>query len=110
MNPTSQAAPLICNMDVFTPAERESHIQTATHLFRTVQHVQDVERGYEFIFSTESAPLSKLAEFISKEKLCCPFLEFTLKIFPNYENTSLFLMGPEGTREFLREEFSEAFA
>lgn len=110
MNSYSQEIPLACNMNVFTPAERETHIQTIGQLFRTVQHVQDEEHGYEFIFSYKSATLIQLAEFIAKERLCCPFLEFTLKIFPNYENTSLLLTGPKGIKEFLREEFSEAFA
>jgi hypothetical protein len=109
MNSHSQALPLVCHMDVFSPAERENHIQTATQLFQTVQRIQDEERGYEFIFPGESATLIQLAEFISKERLCCQFLEFTLKIVPNYETTSLLLTGPEGTREFLRAEFSEAF-
>jgi len=109
MNLNPQPTPLACNMNVFTPAERENHIQTIGQLFRTMQPVQDAEDGYEFIFSGESAILIQLAEFISKERLCCPFLEFTLKTYPNYENISLLLTGPEGTQEFLREEFSEAF-
>ena len=109
MNSTNQHIPVACNMNVFTPPEHESHIQTATELFQTVQHIQDIAQGYEFIFPSESATLVKLAEFISKEKLCCPFLEFTLKLIPNYVTTSLLLTGPEGTQEFLREEFSEAF-
>ena len=109
MNSNHQTTPIACNMNVFTPAERESHIQTATQLFQTVQRIVDVERGYEFIFSSESATIVKLAEFISKEKLCCPFLEFTLKMVPNYETASLLLTGPEGIPEFLREEFSETF-
>ena len=110
MDVDMNSVPLACNMNVFTPVERESHIQTATQLFQTVQRVHDTEQGYEFIFQTESATIVKLAEFISKEQLCCPFLEFTLKFIPNYETTSLLLTGPEGTQEFLRAEFKEAFA
>jgi len=109
MNSNPQAVPLVCNMNEFTLVERVKHIQTATQLFQTVQHIQDAERGYEFIFPGETTTLIKVAEFIAKEKLCCPFLEFTLKMIPNYETTSLLLTGPEGTQEFLREEFSEAF-
>src|SRR5215510_15024650 len=106
MKSNSQTIPLACNMSVFTPAEREHHIQTITQLFRTVQQIHDLEQGYEFIFPSESATLIQLAEFISKERLCCPFLEFTIKIIPNYETTYLLLTGPEGTQEFLRLEFS----
>ena len=109
MNSTNQNIPIACNMNVFTPLERESHIQTATQLFQSVQQIHEIEQGYEFIFPGESTTLIKLAEFISKERLCCPFLEFNIQLTPNYGTTSLLLTGPEGTQDFLREEFSEAF-
>jgi len=107
----NQSAPLACNMNVFTPAERELHIQTTIQLFQTVQDIHEAESGFEFIFPNpnESEVITKLAEFISNERLCCPFLEFTLKIASNNEPISLLLTGPEGTREFLRAEFREAF-
>ena len=102
--------PLVCNMNVFTPAERENHIRTTMRLYQAVQAIHEAENGYEFIFPNDSGTITRLAEFIVNEMLCCPFLEFTLKIASNNEPTSLLLTGPEGTREFLREEFSEAFA
>ena len=101
--------PLVCNMNVFTPAGRESHIQNTLQLYQTVQAIHEVENGYEFIFPN-GTELTKLAEFISNERLCCPFLEFALKIEPNEKHIVLTLTGPVGTQEFLREEFSEAFA
>lgn len=102
-------APLVCNMDVFAPAERESHIQNTLQLYQTVQDIREAEHGYEFLFPY-ATDLAKLTEFISNEKLCCPFLEFTLRIEPNEKSVSLTLTGPEGTQEFLRNEFQEAFA
>src|SRR5687768_16105193 len=101
--------PLVCNMDVFTPAERENHIQTTTQLFQSVQTVHEVENGFEFSFPNFDAAenLTQLAEFIFNERRCCPFLEFTLKITPNGAPISLLLTGPEGTQEFLRAEFTE---
>lgn len=102
-------ASLVCNMDVFTPAERESHIQNTLQLYQTVQDIREAEHGYEFLFPY-ATDLAKLTEFISNEKLCCPFLEFTLRIELNEMPVSLTLTGPEGTQEFLRNEFQEAFA
>jgi hypothetical protein len=101
--------PLVCDMNVFTPAEREGHILTTLQLYQTVQEIRAAENGYEFLFPN-TTELAKLTEFISKEKMCCPFLEFTLRIEPNKKPVSLTITGPEGTQEFLREEFSEAFA
>jgi hypothetical protein len=102
--------PLACNMDVFTPAQRESHIQTTTDLIQAVQGVQEVENGYEFKFPNESGYITKIAEFISNERLCCPFLRLTLNIVSNSEPISLSLDGPIGTQEFLRAEFNGVFS
>lgn len=102
--------PLFCNMDIFTPAEREGHIRNTTRLYRSVQDVREAKHGYEFIFPNESKVITDLAEFISSERLCCPFLEFTLKVSPNEKPISLQLSGPEGTREFLQAEFHEVFS
>jgi hypothetical protein len=42
------ASPLVCNMDVLTPQQRASHIQTTTELIQAVRGVQEVENGYGF--------------------------------------------------------------
>ena len=101
--------PLACNMNVFTPAQREQHIQTTRQLIQEVQNIQSVEHGYQFNFPNETEFISKIAEFISNERLCCPFLVFNLTVSTMHEPVSLTLSGPAGTQQFLREEFSGAF-
>src|ERR1700752_2666994 len=112
MKTEAQDTPIVCDMNVFTPLERENHIRTTTQLFQTVQNIREIENGYEFIFPNAdgSEIFTQFAEFIYNERRCCPFLEFSLKIAPKDKPISLLLTGPEGTREFLREEFSEAFS
>ena len=108
MKTSVQHTPLICNMDVFTPGERENHIRTTTQLFQSVQAIHEAENGLEFVFpnSGKQEVLIQLAEFIFNERRCCPFLEFRLRITPDMP-ISLLLTGPEGTQEFLRAEFTE---
>ena len=101
--------PLACDMNVFTPVQRDHHIQNTVHLIQELQSVQDLDHGYEFFFPKESETISRIAEFIANERLCCPFLEFNLNIGPSREFISLSLSGPAGTREFLRVEFDGAF-
>jgi hypothetical protein len=112
MKSETQVIPIVCNMDVFTVDEREDHIRTTAQLFHRVQDLREAENGYEFTFpnSNVAENIVQLAEFISNERRCCPFLEFTLKIASNDKLISLLLTGPEGTQEFLREEFHEAFS
>ena len=100
--------PLACNMSVFTPAQRESHIRKTTELLRAVQSVQGVENGYELRFPNETEFITQIAEFISNERLCCPFLNFTLNVASDKEPVSFTLTGPIGTQEFLRAEFGGA--
>ena len=110
MNCNYPQIPLACDMTVFTPQERELHIQATQALLQSLQNIHEVENGYEFSFPNETEIITRLAEFISKERLCCPFLDFVLKVPPGNEPITLLLTGPEGTQEFLRAEFSEAFA
>ena len=100
---------LVCNMDVFTPAQREAHISATTQLVHAVQHVQEVEHGYEFSFLNQMDMIAGIADFIADERLCCPFLNFTLHVPANSKTLSLSLTGPIGTREFLQAEFDGAF-
>ncbi len=44
------------------------------------------------------------AEFITRERLCCPFFRFELALEPGSEALALRLTGPEGVREFIRQE------
>ena len=105
MNATT---PLVCNMNVFTPAQRDSHLQMTMELIQAVESVQGVENGYEFRFPNENELIARIAEFISNERLCCPFLKFSLRVVSNNEPVSLSLTGPMGTPEFLRAEFGGA--
>lgn len=109
MNFDMNTMPIACDMNVFTPDERERHIQNTQSLFRSVLETRDAENGFEFTFPLESGTVLKLADFIANERLCCPFLEFALSVTPNPEPIRLSLTGPEGTREFLREELGELF-
>ena len=101
--------PLACNMGVFTPPQRDVHLQVIDQLFQKVESVQQNENGYEFTLPNQTDLIIRIGEFIANERLCCPFLEFALKVTPNNKPISLLLTGPEGIHEFMRAEFSEAF-
>ena len=106
----SSETPLVCNMNVFTKVERARHIGGTRRLFQSVQAVQAAENGFEFTLRSEGDAVVRIGEFIARERLCCPFLKFTLIIESEAKPISLYLSGPKGTKEFLREEFSEVFA
>ena len=100
---------LVCNMNVFTSSERDEHLKNTARLAQSIQNVQEIEQGYELVFPAESEILSMIADFISKERLCCPFLDFTVRVPSNTTRVKLSISGPEGTPEFLRNELEGVF-
>ena len=100
--------PLVCNMGIFSATQREAHILVTEELIQAALSVQEVENGYQFIFPNEASFISKIAVFVSSERLCCPFLTFTMNVVSNNKPVSLSLTGPSGTQEFLRAEFGGA--
>lgn len=58
MNPD---IPLVCNMGVFIPDQRQAHIQTTTELIQAVQGVGEIENGYQFTFPNETECIFRIA-------------------------------------------------
>ena len=50
--------------------------------------------------------IAKLSEFISLEKLCCPFLKFVIEVEAEGGPVWLRLTGREGVKAFIREEIN----
>jgi hypothetical protein len=99
-------SPLACDMSVIEPDQREQHIATARQVFRAVTDIQELPDGYCFRLPNEPDTLLKAAEFISLERLCCPFLGFVVEVEPEGGPVWLRLTGREGVKAFIREEVS----
>jgi hypothetical protein len=50
--------------------------------------------------------IAQLAQLITFERECCPFLQFTVRIEPANGPLWLELTGPSGTKDFLQSLFS----
>jgi hypothetical protein len=102
-----RTSPFACVMDAIEPDKREQHISTAKQLFRSIKEFRELPNGYAFHLPDEPDMLLKIAEFISLERLCCPFLGFTLEVEPERGAVWLKLTGREGVKPFLRAEIAE---
>lgn len=63
--------------------------------------IDELEAGYVIRFPMEDSLFLNLAELITYERLCCPFLQFDLELKPNAEEVSLRFTGGEGVKEYL---------
>ncbi|HEX8351887.1 MAG TPA: hypothetical protein VF611_03115 [Pyrinomonadaceae bacterium] len=100
----AQESPIACDMSAIAPGERAQHIDTGEHLFRAVLEIQELPDGYAFRLPADTVTLLKAAEFVSLERLCCPFMGFTLVVEPEGGPAWLRLTGREGVKAFIREE------
>ena len=99
-------SPLACDMSAIEPALRGRHVANAGELFRAVEEIRELPGGYAFRLPNDSDTLRRVAEFVSLERLCCPFLGFALEVEPEGGPVWLRLTGREGVKAFVREEVS----
>jgi hypothetical protein len=106
---TTQSEVIIaCNPHALPAEQRERWMIVGTQLYAAVQEVQELPDGYAFRLPTNPEMLLLVAEDLNMERLCCPFLRFTLEIEPNGGPFWLRFTGGEGVKEFLRMSFESS--
>lgn len=96
---------IACNPNAISPEQQERWMVVGIQLYAAVQEVQELPDGYAFRLPSTSAMLLLVAEDLTLERLCCPFIHFTLDIAPNGAPFWLRYTGGEGVKEFLRISF-----
>jgi len=99
---------IACNPNAIPAERRERWLEIATHLYAAVQEIQELPDGYAFRLPSSSEMLLLVAEDLNYERLCCPFIRFTLDIEPNEGPYWLHFTGGEGVKEFLRMSFESS--
>lgn len=104
--PALKESPLACNMSAIEKDRREQHIAAGRDVFQAATEIRELPDDYAFRLPREPDVIVKTAEFISLEKLCCPFLAFVMEVEAESGPVWLRLMGREGVKAFIREEVS----
>ena len=71
---------------------------------------KELDHGYAYRFPSGANWIAELAQLITFERECCPFLLFQLRLEPANGPLWLELTGPEGTKEFLLSLFTASVA
>jgi hypothetical protein len=98
---------IACNTSAITAAERPRYSDLTKRLIAAVRGRSEVREGYSFTLDGKAIRLQDVAEWISLEKLCCPFLTFELSVSGGQNDWQLQLTGPEGVKALLKEEFAK---
>ena len=70
-----------------------------SRLFESVTNARELAEGFELTFPAGS--LARVRDFVEVERQCCGFLTFTID--DREDETRLTLVGPEGTKAFVRQ-------
>jgi hypothetical protein len=101
MTDNSRASiPLACDLSAMMPDERSRHSTVVADWRSLVVECVELPDGFAYRFAPDDAILLTLAEFIARERLCCPFFRFQLDLLPGGP-LWLRLSGPDGAKELL---------
>jgi len=97
--------PFACSLTALTATERAHHSDLSKELHSAVKDIRGLDNGYAFQLSGDAKTISMVAEWISLERLCCPFFTFQLEVASEGKPMWLRMTGREGVKEFMRTEF-----
>ena len=100
----AEDAPVACSL---TTGERVSRAEEISDLFTGIQEVEELTDGYALCFPGTSTWPQRVLDFIQGERSCCLFFTFELTFLPNQGSIWLYIRGPEGTKEMVREMLAE---
>ena len=93
---------LVCSL---TTAELRDRRDTVLRQIRNqVLETSELPNGYSFRFSGADEIVDMVAEFIKTERMCCQFFAFSLDVKGDKSGSSMTLTGPEGVKNFIRDE------
>lgn len=93
-----------CTIGFFNSEERSRYDELRKELTAKLS-VEEIPCGYTFIYPNQPSLLLKIAEWISYENRCCPFIKFSLYVSGEADSIRLELTGSKEVKNLLREEF-----
>ncbi len=95
---------IACNPTAIDAEHREQHFLTAKQMIEMVEETEELSDGYALRLPGDTDTFRLVTDFISRERECCPFFHFTLKLAPPGGPFWLHLTGADGVKEFLQVE------
>lgn len=105
MNTEDNEPPFACNMKAMNAEQRQRYDLLTKQLQVTKQEIKELPNGYAFRLPSEPSTIKDAAEWITYERLCCPFFDFGIEVERNGGAVWLRLTGREGIKPFIRSEF-----
>lgn len=102
---TAQSEPptFACRVNALDKVQRQRQQALLETVRRTIIAKNELPDGLSLSFRTDAAAFVQLAEWISLERRCCPFLAFALE-WRQDDSVSVRLTGEPGVKDFIAAE------
>jgi len=94
--------PMLCTL--IDPEGRERHRELGVALSERLVGVAELEDGFALRYAMDSEFFLRLAEWVTLERQCCPFLTLGLHVPSGEGEMELRLTGGKGVKAFLEAE------
>ena len=94
---------LVCNIQAIDAVQRPRYDDLVARLRFAMRDRKELPDGYTYALDSAEIALPEVSEWITMERLCCPFLIFQLEVAG--EASRLTMRGPEGAKAILEAEF-----
>lgn len=92
---------ITCDFGAMDDGQRKRYRALRRRLGEDFREARELENGYAFRYSSEAEVLVALAEYVSLERLCCPFFDFAIEVGRDGGEVWLRMTGPEGAKGVL---------
>jgi hypothetical protein len=92
-----------CDFAAMDEEQRARYGVLRHRLEEDFREARELEDGYAFRHSSEEGMLVALAEYVSLERLCCPFFDFAIEVGRGGGEVWLRMTGPDGAKGALKE-------
>ncbi len=106
MTPVLQAqTPLACNLNAFDAAQRVRHRELLRRVVGDRLELRELPNGYAFAFPSDPDTAMMLTEYLTLERLCCPFLTLSLVFTANLGSLWLEVTGADNAKALIAQSF-----
>ncbi len=98
--------PIACVLTALTRDQREREGVLLQEHLASVREVKEREDGYSFRYDPDMSLFARMAELVTLEHRCCPFLNFELEWAGANANPWLHIRGGARVKEFVVETFA----
>jgi hypothetical protein len=104
-NPPHSSAPVACNPHAIEKNERARWLEVGRKVYGNVVELNELPDGFACRLPGNTEMLLDVAEYVSRDRRCCEFLRWTLRVEPELGAVWLTMTGSASAKALLRETF-----